>query len=776
MSFEDRPSADAPGFSETLLARTAVWFAEQLRPVAGWLALLGVVALAALPAFALDANEWTRLPETQVRLALTGAIGAVVAWWIMGWKRSARTIRFHHFTLIVAALSVVILGLAVVSQLTAGWLPGPRIVWESIQLRDSSHVAASMNAALGRTAARFAVWWAGARSGGAAPDEVVFSAFAGLLVWIGGAMTSALARRTENGFAASAPVLVLLGAVVFFGGSGRLLLVIALAIMLALHVTLDNQALTTRWAHRRLDSSSEILLERWFNAAAIGSAALLLGALAPSLSVDSVARLYARLVSPIDARIESARKEAFPNIQTAPHYSVAGTVTGLPNAFLLGAGPELDQTPILLLRTSDQPVSYDSPPPAPYLRATTLSRYDGRGWNEPDATRRAPLPANQRRMVAEAGRRSLAQTVRLYVPSRTLYAAGEPVEASVDAWQETDAQGELITMGTGAGQYAVVSAVPALDELALRSLPAWDEQNPLPAGFGQYLALPESVTSRTRELAAQITQGLELPYDQATALEGALRAYPYDIDIEAPPDGVDVADWFLFDLKRGYCDYYATAFVVMARALGLPARFATGYAAGDWLPDAREWRITAADSHAWPEVYFAGIGWIPFEPTASRPTLARVGAAQTSQPAAAQTTQGDAGARDAIDWNPQMLVWLLPIGLVAWGAWRGLRSWSARRADPWQAMLRWGERRGRPLQDGETPLEYAAELANIAEVHSQRQPRSADAARVVAREATALGRAVSAAHYAPIADRPDALREIGERWRQIQSALPRLRG
>ena len=78
-----------------------------------------------------------------------------------------------------------------------------------------------------------------------------------------------------------------------------------------------------------------------------------------------------------------------------------------------------------------------------------------------------------------------------------------------------------------------------------------------------------------------------------------------------------MADYFLFDLKTGYCDYYATSMIVMARAVGLPARLVIGYANGDYDPVKAEYVIREADAHSWVEVYFAGAGWVEFEPTAS---------------------------------------------------------------------------------------------------------------------------------------------------------------
>jgi hypothetical protein len=82
-------------------------------------------------------------------------------------------------------------------------------------------------------------------------------------------------------------------------------------------------------------------------------------------------------------------------------------------------------------------------------------------------------------------------------------------------------------------------------------------------------------------------------------------------------------DWFLFDLRQGFCNYYASSEVILLRSLGIPARLAVGYAEGERQPRSNTYLVRQRDAHAWPEVYFPGIGWIEFEPTASQDPLSR---------------------------------------------------------------------------------------------------------------------------------------------------------
>ena len=148
--------------------------------------------------------------------------------------------------------------------------------------------------------------------------------------------------------------------------------------------------------------------------------------------------------------------------------------------------------------------------------------------------------------------------------------------------------------------------------------------NEYPDWVGErYLQLPDTVTQRTRDLAAQLTAGTDNPYDAAKAIEAHLRAtIEYSENIPFPPPEVDVVDHVLFVDQRGYCEYYASAFIVMARSIGLPTRMAVGFFPTEEEQDSG-YLYRELNAHAWPEVYFEGYGWIGFEPTAGRAEVSR---------------------------------------------------------------------------------------------------------------------------------------------------------
>jgi transglutaminase-like putative cysteine protease len=135
----------------------------------------------------------------------------------------------------------------------------------------------------------------------------------------------------------------------------------------------------------------------------------------------------------------------------------------------------------------------------------------------------------------------------------------------------------------------------------------------------KYLQLPENFPTRIQELTSEIVAEAKTPYDQTAAITRYLRTeIAYEPLLTAPPPNREPIDWMLFDSKIGFCNYYATAEVLMLRSIGVPARFSAGYSQGEPAGDAY-YNVRVRDSHAWPEVFFPGVGWVEFEPTSAQP-------------------------------------------------------------------------------------------------------------------------------------------------------------
>ena len=136
--------------------------------------------------------------------------------------------------------------------------------------------------------------------------------------------------------------------------------------------------------------------------------------------------------------------------------------------------------------------------------------------------------------------------------------------------------------------------------------------------YNKYLQLPQNLPQRVKDLSASLTASGKTDYDKAKAIEQYLSSnYPYNLDVRSTPRNRDFVDYFLFDLKQGYCSYYASAMTILARCAGLPARYVEGYI----LPpepikdSSSTYVVTNMQAHAWVEIYFEGYGWLPFEPT-----------------------------------------------------------------------------------------------------------------------------------------------------------------
>jgi transglutaminase-like putative cysteine protease len=138
----------------------------------------------------------------------------------------------------------------------------------------------------------------------------------------------------------------------------------------------------------------------------------------------------------------------------------------------------------------------------------------------------------------------------------------------------------------------------------------------------RYLQTPEDLSSEISNLAKNLTRDARTPYDKAQVITNYLHnQITYKLSVPPPPPGMAPLDWFLFVVRSGYCNYYATAEVLMLRAAGVPARLAVGYAQGELKNGA--FIVRGRDAHAWPEVYFPTIGWVEFEPTTSQEPIAR---------------------------------------------------------------------------------------------------------------------------------------------------------
>ena len=307
-----------------------------------------------------------------------------------------------------------------------------------------------------------------------------------------------------------------------------------------------------------------------------------------------------------------------------------------------------------------------------------------------------------------------------------------------------------------------------------------------------YLQLPASLPDRVRELALRLTGGADNQFDKALAVQNYLRGpeFSYSLQIDPPPVGVDGVDWFVFDSKVGYSDYFGSSMAVMLRSVGVPARMAAGYAPGELNEDGQR-VIRDSDSHGWVQVYFPGYGWIDFEPTPNWPVHDRSprvglpvqgGSDQISEDPEAllgalesdpfleglfgdgSSSSGRSGLlRDEyLDYivgalvaiAALLVVWLL--GNLIWNA--GLRSLGPE-AKLYAKLGRLGWLAGAGRRPDHTPIEYGARIGILV-------PNSSDAAMAIA-----FGYAE--ARYGSSEPDEERQAELSQSWKAIRFSLIR---
>jgi len=193
--------------------------------------------------------------------------------------------------------------------------------------------------------------------------------------------------------------------------------------------------------------------------------------------------------------------------------------------------------------------------------------------------------------------------------------------------------------------FTIVSSVSKAPVEVLRQAPVE------PPGWvrDQYLQMPASLPDRVKALSQEWTQGAGNTFDRALALESRLRDFPYNTNIPSPPRERDGVDFFLFDLKRGYADYHASAMTMMLRSLGIPARIAVGYVSGEFEADKERYQVREVHAHAWVEVFIPSYGWIDYNPTPNWPVPPRFYNEDSSIPFEDDPMlgKGDLGLEDA---------------------------------------------------------------------------------------------------------------------------------
>jgi len=428
---------------------------------------------------------------------------------------------------------------------------------------------------------------------------------------------------------------------------------------------------------------------------------------------------------------------------------VSSTGTSLdPDAALRGQLTQPD--PVDLLRVD---ASVEDPA---YLRAVALDQYTGDGWEIGNLGGSDPTDGVDGLMPVAAGvptREVRAEITAEEHDDRFLPVFADlqsvSVEGGGDDWRLDPTSGTVFGRDdarTPGLTWDVVSeeARPTDDELAAARPLADDD--PVQQEFTQLPALDPRVTT----LLDQLVDGAQTPDQRVRAvfdfLTDRANGFVYSLSTAPGTTGDDLADFL--ELRRGYCEQYAGAMAVLVRAAGVPARVVLGYTPGQRQPDGSR-LVTTADAHAWVEVYYGGVGWVPFDPTPLSggravdlpwATRADVAAAAASASPSAPTTApaGPTAQLDRDDTFTPLATEDDRAGGVPWGrvaAWGGgglgllallaapavARSAQRRRRlraeDPgavWDELLATADDLGVPVRATGTPRQLADDLGEVA--------------------------------------------------------------
>jgi len=278
-----------------------------------------------------------------------------------------------------------------------------------------------------------------------------------------------------------------------------------------------------------------------------------------------------------------------------------------------------------------------SPTTGQYLEGYSLDYFDGHTWTS-QAQKNSELFASNSALPQSGSAPTKESVVNTSItiiqpPGGTknfVFAPAQPYKFTIPVTIFTDPTGNLTSAWTQVAQmqqnerYQVLSNLSTASTEKLERVPLPDDDpdswinDPNSAQLQQYyLQLPNNISPKVLATAKAWTQGLGTTYDAVAALQSHLSNqanFTYSVSNPPVPSNIDAVTWLL-QTHKGYCTYYATAMVTMARLLHIPARIVNGFSQGHYNLQQKEWLVDGSDAHSWVQVYFPDFGWINFDPT-----------------------------------------------------------------------------------------------------------------------------------------------------------------
>ncbi|MHB9034212.1 MAG: transglutaminase domain-containing protein [Anaerolineae bacterium] len=642
------------------------------------------------------------------------------------------------------------------------------------------HTFALLNERLWFLITKVGVWYTVVTTGGASKETITLFLGMALLIWLLTFFACSELLRQRRAFIATIPLGLAIVLNVAYTGVGLSYVYVYLGLTLITQVWANARHLELGWQNKKTDYSPEIKRDLVITGTGITAAIVFISLVVPYFTLNKVVLFFWDNVGSNLKPLYQNWDRAFAGRNPVPT-PVPKPGGARPGHVVAVEATQPGQEVVLIVTTSDPPPSrleerginpeayYVQEVNKHYWRQITYDTYTGSGWENGTKADTVDVSANESWTEQIYPSRLLTQTITIMRGSPVLaFAVNEPTTVNKDFQVTVRPNGDLESLGVVTDTYTVVSKVPAasVDELKAASTvyPDWVAE--------RYLKLP-AIPQRVIDLANQIVQdaGAVTPYDKAKAIETYLRSFVYDLNVQPPPVGEDVTDYFIFTLQRGYCDYSATAMTVMLRAVGVPARYASGYHMGEYNFDLHAFVVRESAAHAWTEVYFPGYNWIEFEPTPAQSIFTYSGLSEAST----SSTSGQITVLRPGGTNIMPLV-LAALGLILvlafvilWPpGWKGRRVSSQKRIiSIYDKVLSGSSWIGILPEGGQTPANFMWRLWREIEKRSE----GADAVR---RDIEFIRDAYITARYSNVEiDENDALRSE-EAWRRLRSRLFKL--
>lgn len=286
---------------------------------------------------------------------------------------------------------------------------------------------------------------------------------------------------------------------------------------------------------------------------------------------------------------------------------------------------KLNETVVMRVKTDLAP---ELLPPDLKWKGIALDRYDGRGWSLSDP-RRTDLDLSPSGLFQVRPRRSperlLFQEFYLEpITSRVLFLAHRQLAVTREVQNVSVTPTGTLMKGFEhmvKFKYSGYSDIHRPPEAELEAVPPG-----LPPDFSSALLAVPRRSPRVAALVDRIVAGETSPWRKARALETYLRStYAYSLEMPPCPDGEDPVEFFLFDMKRGHCEYFASALAIMLRYAGIPSMVVNGFQRGDVNVFSDTFVVRQSDAHSWVEAFMGPYGWIELDatPASREPERAR---------------------------------------------------------------------------------------------------------------------------------------------------------